>query len=1205
MKRYIKFFTVFTAFLLLQTVTLTYGVNTQENGDRSVGTNGYVQSLAKKPRRQAPLPPVVPVTVDKYATPVNKGSLANGENPNAWDITLKISSGAITVPVDVVMVIDQSSSMSKKGRIDAAIKSGQEFVRKMLPKGKATDGVRIALVSYDHQIHRRSDFTKDADLLCSEIRKLEPIWGTHTQAGLKMAREIMKSSTATKKYIILMSDGNATQQFKIKNPQTSDFMGMTGNPKDPTDIVIDGGVKNPKDFVAAPKTGRKPQYPTWNSKVSKPDLPESKYDYGNLMDEYNFVAFEGTSGPLVWEPKLGKPYYYYAPTNAAINEAKFAKDEGYEIFTIGYDLEGWNLPIEALRRTATDDAHFIEATPEQLAKAFNDIAETINKGVQKGAVVDLIAPGFILKDIKDTGDVTDRVKVSHGTVTYDKSTNQLKWTTGAVLSSSDAILTYRVYANLEDIQNDKCILNPDSQKGPDVGGFDTNKEAILTYTNSNGEPNKKLTFPRPTVKTGYGVIKRHYILVDSEGHLIKPDGSIASSLSEAMELQPQDYFLPAGKDHIAPKWIKMDKKIDDLNNQKFSVNPSKDRIKFGDEYYRLVETSVSGSTPKGGKIGISWKKPIGTAYFAYVKVNNYWIGGTSGHVNEWNINSNWTDNRVPLPEKDIEFATAANNNGKPAKADLHLDHMPQNSTDGRVIGNLINASDKNLVITNGNQLTINGKVIDGNPNAGTIVVKASTEDAPTGTLKFAKPADNKNVDAIVEFYSKAYDCVTCGMYRRSWQYFGIPVLEADFPKNDVKGDETINQWVEPFNGNKWQTAPYRPDTKLQKFKGYEITNSSTSKPREVYKFKGKLYVGDADVSLTKTSGVNYAGANLVGNSYTAAIHIKKALVIPNGVDKTVYLFNTGTRDQWRKLDGSTVPGYQAGQYLAVPQNTAGSGNLSDRIPSMQTFMLLANNNGASVKIKYDQLVKNTKVNKGDGTQIGLRSADENNNGEEIQTVVRRLPSLQIDVMGEKSADRVWLFQQPQTTHGFDDGWDGRKITEEGIVQLYVAGTDNSQFQVATVPETDNVKLGFTPDAKSGRYTLNFLLSEEMRHGSIYFHDIVTGAKIRITNGATYTFEAGKEDPAVRFRLSGNAIISPNSPDESLIQVVSENGKIKISNASEHACSVFISNSSGMLIGHRVEVEGKSSKTIETSGKGVYIVRLQNAVVNDIRRVTVR
>ncbi|ERJ64798.1 hypothetical protein HMPREF1554_01955, partial [Porphyromonas gingivalis F0569] len=120
----------------------------------------------------------------------------------------------------------------------------------------------------------------------------------------------------------------------------------------------------------------------------------------------------------------------------------------------------------------------------------------------------------------------------------------------------------------------------------------------------------------------------------------------------------------------------------------------------------------------------------------------------------------------------------------------------------------------------------------------------------------------------------------CGMYRRSWQYFGIPVNESGFPINDVGGNETVNQWVEPFNGDKWRPAPYAPDTELQKFKGYQITNDVQAQPTGVYSFKDTLCVCDAFLNLTRTSGVNYSGTNLIGNSYTGAIDIKQGIVFP-------------------------------------------------------------------------------------------------------------------------------------------------------------------------------------------------------------------------------------------------------------------------------------------------------------------------------------
>jgi hypothetical protein len=315
---------------------------------------------------------------------------------------------------------------------------------------------------------------------------------------------------------------------------------------------------------------------------------------------------------------------------------------------------------------------------------------------------------------------------------------------------------------------------------------------------------------------------------------------------------------------------------------------------------------------------------------------------------------------VPASGEDIEFATVANNgasgagNGTGAAVrDLYLD------TD-RVIGNLINNSDMNMVVTTGNQLVVNGSVQDANAAKGTIIVKTAT-DSPTGTLLFKNPLTNTAVNATVEFYNKAYECATCGFYKKQWQYFGIPVSGSAFPSTGV---ETVNQWVEPYNGNKWRPAPYTPDTELKAFKGYEITNSTNAVPTRIYSFSGKLNVGDADVAVTNSLTVNYPGMNLIANSYTAAIPISKsAIVFGAGLlaDETVYLFNTGSRDDWRKLNGSTVSGVSGGQYQAVPINLAGQNNLPDRILSMHTFMVNAAVSG-SVKLKYSELVKNELVN---------------------------------------------------------------------------------------------------------------------------------------------------------------------------------------------------------------------------------------------------
>lgn len=593
---------------------------------------------------------------------------------------------------------------------------------------------------------------------------------------------------------------------------------------------------------------------------------------------------------------------------------------------------------------------------------------------------------------------------------------------------------------------------------------------------------------------------------------------------------------------------------------------------------------------------------------------NYWMGGTTGRENEWSVPTNWTDNKVPSMGQDVIFATV-DNYGTAAVADLYLDDLDQDNSGGRIIGKLINNSDKDLIITTGNQLTINGEVEEktaqsnGSFGTGTIVVKSTNittnVNEPTGTLIINPDVNSNGVQAIVEFYNKAYDCADCGFYTRSWQYFGIPVEESGTTSAPLPftSAQEVNEWSEPFNGNKW----IDPAIPLTAFTGYEITRNQTTEPdhtNAIHRFEGMLNIGDASVGLTRTADVNYSGVNLVGNSYTAAIPISAtALTFPTGVEETVYLFNTGTRDQWRKLNGTAInqAGYRSGQYLAVPVNLGGQNGFPDRIPSMHAFMVLAESgSGGNLGIDYSKLVKNTTVNRGNGEQIVTRSAGS----ERAAAVESTIPSLVMDVIGEESADRVWIFAKEGTSYGFDNGWDGRKMSESGIAQLYVADdAGEERFQVAAVPGLDNLQLGFEADA-DGKYTIEFALSDHWTTEEIYLHDLATGTQERVMNGGSYTFEAKKGDLGSRFRLSYSGDGIPGGDESAKITVnATGDGRIAISNNSNRDCTVFVSDTAGKLV-QKLEVSTGNEQVLENITSGIYIVRLQNAGINDVRKVLV-
>ena len=318
-------------------------------------------------------------------------------------------------------------------------------------------------------------------------------------------------------------------------------------------------------------------------------------------------------------------------------------------------------------------------------------------------------------------------------------------------------------------------------------------------------------------------------------------------------------------------------------------------------------------------------------------------------------------------------------------------------------------------------------------------------------------------------------------------------------------------------------------------------------------------------------------------------------------EATVYLFNTGTRDEWRKLNGTAInqQGYRAGQYLAVPVNLGGTLHFPDRIPSMHSFMVLVDDatTTGKVAIKYDQLTKNTKVALGDGsTEIVTRSAESKS--------ASSIPSLVMDVIGEQSADRIWIFTKEGTTNGFDNGWDGRKMAESGIVQFYVADeADKDHFQVATVPGLDNLPLGFEADV-DGEYTIEFALSDHWATEEIYLNDLASGTQTRITNGGSYRFAAKKGDSSTRFSLSSSGGILTGGEAAKITVSSIDAGKIAIHNRSDNDCSVFISNTAGKLL-KRLEVVAGDEQTVEDIPGGTHVVRLQNGVINDARKIVVR
>ena len=553
-----------------------------------------------------------------------------------------------------------------------------------------------------------------------------------------------------------------------------------------------------------------------------------------------------------------------------------------------------------------------------------------------------------------------------------------------------------------------------------------------------------------------------------------------------------------------------------------------------------------------------------------------------GNVSEiWDDVANWTC-KVPLTGEDVVFSNSAANN-------LLLDQ-------DRTIGSLSNSSTKALIIPTTKSLTINGTAT---VNSADRILIRSAADIANGSLIFTQPTLNANVPATVEMYSKAYkgdpitytDSNTGGTYTVSyrWQYFGIPVKDAVYnDMNKATFTATPMSYVrksnELLNGdniyyNEWEQL--YDDASLTPFTGYEITQLN---PKTVT-FKGPLVTGDQTLNLTYTPTPNGifntgSGYNIFGNSYTAAIDINKMQFATSGVEKAVYLYNTGSLHDWYEATGDVVPG----SYLAIPQNT--SGEILREIPSMQGFMLIATA-GSTVTIPYNSVIKNMVAQR-------APSADNTN-----------LSYLTADVISKSGGDRVWLFSQPGTSRKYDNGWDGRKIILNPGLSLYVdEGKD--QLQVSTSDDLDKTYLSFMA-GKDTEYTLRINKSKLTGYKTLYLTDLETKTVTDLSaqNEINYPFTATNTEKAERRFLITSKDKKNNDPKGQKVRIFNSGSTIRIDNPTDENGRVLIFDMFGQL--RQTGVMNAASVTEITTSlpPSVYVVRVLSVGTDQSGKIVIR
>ena len=458
---------------------------------------------------------------------LDKDAAAVEGKENLWEVTLGIQGKNFETTSDVVLVIDCSGSMEGT-KLTNTRKAAKAFGQKLLADGSST---RIAIVTFidTAAAYNKGHFYDATELSAFEAAVDKATYakgGTNQQAGIHKAQELLNTSSAGLKNIVILSDGDATYSYPFVASATySDCGAWTslGCPRG-------GSITNIGAFA--------PDYTTVIGSGSSFTL-----DYNAQVTATCPKHGESTTVNCVYN--LDGTYTTTKGTNngvATIWEANQAKAAGTTIYSVALQAgtNGENT-LKACATNPTKDYFAIASSDnveEKLTTAFQTIAGSIAIAARQGVVNDPMGEHVKLNfsgeapvittdlDVYTAGNAD--VYISQGTATYDAENRAISWTVGNVREGDNPIMKYKV--GIRD------GYNPSTN---DV--LDTNKRTTFSYINYLGEDTVG-DFPIPKVTVGGGAILVHWYQVNSNGEPINEFGQVVDGPAYAKQVQPAEYF---------------------------------------------------------------------------------------------------------------------------------------------------------------------------------------------------------------------------------------------------------------------------------------------------------------------------------------------------------------------------------------------------------------------------------------------------------------------------------------------------------------------------------------------------------------------------------------------------------------------------------------------------------------------------------------
>ena len=410
-----------------------------------------------------------------------------------------------------------------------------------------------------------------------------------------------------------------------------------------------------------------------------------------------------------------------------------------------------------------------------------------------------------------------------------------------------------------------------------------------------------------------------------------------------------------------------------------------------------------------------------------------------------------------------------------------------------VLNNVTIQSGAALVVSAGNQLTVNGSFVNNAGNSGLIL-----QSNASGTATFLDNATTPNtINATVQQHLSS---------QRNW-YMSVPVSSFAVPSAQDYSlyyypENNVNQNAN--NGGYW----LNPTGYLASGYGYVI-KPSVEKTGLPIEFAGTLNSGSiTSVTLTNSTATNPSkhGYNLVGNPYPSYLNVMSAINNNPAIEKTIWYKtrSTGLNPIYQFETVQTATG--------LGTNNTGAGTVTGYIPPMQAFWVKAN---AETSLTFDNSMRthaNPLVEGETVTTTPLKIIKSSN---------KDYPVLRLQVSNNTNSDETILYFNEHASDSFD-AYDSPKMSNGNnvIPEIYtLAGTEKVAINgLNNVAATNSIALGFNTGAANTFSIAATQVSGFDANTRIVLRDNALDIEQDITDGIPYTYTSSAVSTVGRFSI---------------------------------------------------------------------------------------